>query len=73
MAVKPLACELVKAGRNTERLGILAELGAIQGDGKQEAGYSDAEPHKRNERRAQRKKGGRKKVREQQEDEFGCF
>lgn len=67
------------------RLGSLAVLGALQGDGKQGAGYSDAEPHKRNLHRAQRKEGerdgrkeGRKKGRkeggkEQQGDEFGFF
>ncbi len=31
MAVKPLVCELVMAGRSAERLGSMAELGAIQG------------------------------------------
>lgn len=31
MAVKLLVCELVMAGRSTERLGSLAELGAIRG------------------------------------------
>lgn len=41
------------------RLGSLAVLGALQGDGKQGAGYSDAEPHKRNLHRAQRKEGER--------------
>lgn len=48
MAVKLLVCELVMAGRSTEWLGSLAELGAIRGGGgKQGAGYSDAESHKR--------------------------
>lgn len=41
MAVKPLVCELVMAGRKAERLGRLAALGAIQGI-KNRAGYSDA-------------------------------
>lgn len=31
MAVKLLVCELVMAGRSAERLGSLAELGAIRG------------------------------------------
>lgn len=54
------------------RLGSLAVLGALQGDGKQGAGYSDAEPHKRNLHRAQRKEGerdGRKEGRKEERKE----
>lgn len=79
MVVKLFVSELVMAGQSTQRLGSLAELGAIQGDGKQGAGYSDAEPHKRNLHQAQRKGGRKEGTSEQQGDEFrpqgsrGCF
>lgn len=63
--VKLLVCELVMAGRSAERLVGLTELGAIQGDGKQGAGYSDAEPHERNLYRAQRKEGRKEGGREE--------